>query len=141
MQVDWETIRAIAETEAIDLWYLFPLGVAVNRLLKRDGNISETWRKRLDAIFGSEDWYEAFYKKTVRRDLFGETSQTIKMADFETISQYLVMRLETIFPGVAQNPLPLFNSRNVPLFLLCFAAANKKGAPTAIRIAQHILSR
>lgn len=35
MQVDWTTIEAIARTKAIDLWLLFPLGQAVNRLLTR----------------------------------------------------------------------------------------------------------
>ncbi|WP_375494674.1 hypothetical protein [uncultured Nostoc sp.] len=29
MQIPWSTIEAIAHTEAIDLWYLFPLGVAM----------------------------------------------------------------------------------------------------------------
>jgi len=37
MQVDWSTIEAIAATEAIDRWILFPLGQAVNRLLTRNG--------------------------------------------------------------------------------------------------------
>lgn len=36
MQVDWSTIEAIAATKAIDLWILFPLGQAVNRLLTRN---------------------------------------------------------------------------------------------------------
>ncbi|GAI54351.1 unnamed protein product, partial [marine sediment metagenome] len=36
MQVNWETIKAIANTEAIDLWYLFPFGIGVNRLLQKD---------------------------------------------------------------------------------------------------------
>jgi three-Cys-motif partner protein len=35
MQVDWATIEAIASTKAIDLWLLFPLGMAVNRLLTK----------------------------------------------------------------------------------------------------------
>jgi three-Cys-motif partner protein len=35
MQVDWAIIEAIAATKAIDLWLLFPLAVAVNRLLCR----------------------------------------------------------------------------------------------------------
>jgi three-Cys-motif partner protein len=141
MQVDWETISAIAATEAIDLWYLFPLGVAVNRLLKRHGEIDESLRKRLNSTFGSEDWYQAFYRPNTQASLFGEENQFVKVADFDAISGYFVKRLETLFPGVAQNPLPLFNSKNVPLFLLCFASANKKGASTAIRIAQHVLRR
>jgi three-Cys-motif partner protein len=51
MQVVWDTIKAIANTKAIDLWLLFPLGIAVNRLLRRDGKISETHKLRLNDIF------------------------------------------------------------------------------------------
>jgi hypothetical protein len=32
-----------------------------------------------------------------------------------------------------------YNSKNDPLYLLCFAVGNKKGAPIAIKIAQDIL--
>ena len=53
MQVKWETLKAIAATEAIDLWLLFPLGVAVNRLLKKNGKINDTVKERLDGMFGT----------------------------------------------------------------------------------------
>lgn len=146
MQIPWSTIVEIANTQAIDLWYLFPLGVAVNRLLKKDGNIQETWRNRLDEIFGTTDWFDAFYtnspQQNIQLSLFDEVtqdSQLQKTADFDSISCYFVERLKTVFAGVAQNPLLLRNSCNNPLYLLCFASANPKGAPTAIKIAQHIL--
>jgi three-Cys-motif partner protein len=141
MQVEWKTIEAIAHTQAIDLWILFPLGVAVNRLLRRDGNIYPAIRSRLDEIFGATDWYEAFYKTTKRLGLFGEETRVEKIAGFEEIGQYFVERLKTLFPGVADNPLPLYNSRNIPLYLLCFSAGNPRGATTAVKIAQSILSR
>ena len=35
MQVEWSTINAMANTKAIDLWILFPLGIGVNRLLMK----------------------------------------------------------------------------------------------------------
>ncbi|MCI0387950.1 MAG: hypothetical protein MOB07_04160 [Acidobacteria bacterium] len=57
------------------------------------------------------------------------------------IEQYFVERLKTVFAGVAENPLPLLNSHNNPLYLLCFASGNPKGAKTAIKIAQDILRR
>src|SRR5205823_2864604 len=63
MQVEWSTITMIARTQAIDMWYLFPLGVAVNRLLRMDGHISEAIQARLTNILGAEDWYDAFYQK------------------------------------------------------------------------------
>ncbi len=141
MQVPWSTINSIARTEAIDLWYLFPIGIAVNRLLKKDGNIKPSIKKRLDEIFGTSDWYDTFYSVRTNIDLFGNYSFTEKTANFQLIAQYFVDRLKTVFEGVAENPLLLVNSQNTPLYLLCFASANKKGAPTAIKIAQHILKR
>ncbi len=141
MQVTWRTLEAIAYTQAIDVWVLFPLGVAVNRLLKRDGAINEACRERLDQMFGTEDWFESFYRTSTHIGLFGEQSVTRKTADFDSIARYFVDRLKAIFAGVADNPLPLFNSRGVPLYLLCFAAANRSGAPIAIKIAQDILGR
>lgn len=139
MNVSWETIEAVARTEAIDMWYLFPLGVGVNRLLKKDGNIPEGWKKRLDNIFGNSNWERIFYKKEVVPSLFGEEEVVTKVTDFQQIADYFVERLSTVFAGVAKKPLPLMNSRNNPLYLLCFACGNKKGAPIALRIANHIL--
>ncbi len=40
---------------------------------------------------------------------------------------------------VPEKPLLLRNSKNNPLYLLCFASGNPKGAKTAIKIAQDIL--
>jgi len=141
MQVEWKTIEAIAHTQAIDLWILFPLGVAVNRLLRKDGNIDPVIRARLDRLFGATDWYDAFYRTVKRVGLFGEETITEKVGGFESISEYFVKRLKTTFADVAKNPLPLYNSRNNPLYLLCFASGNPRGAKTAVKIAQHILKR
>ncbi len=140
MQVTWETIEVIARTEAIDLWLLFPLGIAVNRLLRRDAKISEAVKESLNHVFGTDDWYQHFYETKSAPSLFGEEERTQKVASVEEIGKYYVKRLETLFPGVAQNPMPLYNSRRTPLYLLCFAAANPKGATTAVKIARHILS-
>jgi len=141
MAVEWATVEAVAQTKAIDLWYLFPLGVAVNRLLRRDGQIPVALSRRLDLVFGSHDWYDLFYKVKSEQGLFGEHTNTGKVAGFDQITDYFVGRLRDVFSGVAENPLPLYSSCNNPLFLLCFASGNPKGAPTAVKIAQHILSR
>lgn len=141
MQVDWSTVEAIAATKAIDLWLLFPLGMAVNRLLTRGGPPPEAWQRRLTRFFGTEDWQNAFYQHTTVRTLFGEEEASIKDADYEAIGRYFVDRLKTVFARVADNPLPLRNAKNVPLYLLCFAAGNPRGAETAVKIAGHILGR
>jgi three-Cys-motif partner protein len=139
MQVTWPTIEAIAKTKAIDLWILFPLGVAVNRMLTRDGKINEKWKSKLDEIFGSADWYNEFYEANPQIGLFAEANEMRKTADFSVIQDYYVNRLRTIFPHVAENPLQLYNSRNIPLYTLFFAAGNPKGGKTAVKIAQDIM--
>jgi three-Cys-motif partner protein len=139
MQVEWSTIEALAATEAIDLWYLFPLGIGVARLLTHDGNIDESWQKRLDLLFGTSEWRSKFYQVHTTQDLFGDDRETRERnASVAKIEAFIHERLATYFEKAAKGRV-LRNSRSSPLYLLCFAAANKRGAPTALKIAQDIL--
>ncbi len=137
MQVEWSLIKAIADTKAIDLWLLFPLGMGVNRLLTKEAPPPPAWEEKLTRFFGIDTWRDRFYPP--RTDMFGYHVNT-KLANAASIKQFFIERLETIFAAVAPNPLVLTNSHNNPLYLLCFAAGNPKGARTALKIAQHILS-
>ena len=140
MQVEWTTIEAIAKTESIDLWLLFPLGIGVNRLLTKSGDIPESWRHRLNLLLGTEDWYNEFYRVERTRTLFGEADHVVK-ATTETIGRYFNQRLKSVFSAVADEPRVLRNSANCPLYLLCFAVGNANGAPIALRIANHLLTK
>ncbi len=137
MQVEWSLIKAIADTQAIDLWLLFPLGMGVNRLLTREGPPPAVWERKLTRFFGTDAWRDRFYQRQI--DMFGNIVEP-RLANADSIKQFFIERLATIFAAVAPNPLILTNSRNNPLYLLCFAAGNPKGAQTALKIAQHILS-
>lgn len=137
-QVEWPTIRGIAETKAIDLWLLFPLGQAVNRMLTRQ-EPTPSWANRLDLLFGTDKWRDEFYRTSTQRGLFEDQAEPEKHATFKSIGNFFVERLKTIFPAVSNHPLALCNSKNIPIFLLCFASANPRGSKTAIKIADHIL--
>jgi three-Cys-motif partner protein len=139
MQVEWKTIEAIAKTKAIDLWLLFPLGIGVNRLLTRSGDIPKSWRRRLNLLLGTEDWYDEFYRVETTPTLFGEDKERVVKAKMETIGRYFNNRLKSIFTGVAKEPGVLRNSANNPLYLLCFAVGNERAKDIALRIAQHLL--
>lgn len=143
MQVEWSTIAAVGATKAIDLWLLFPLGIGVNRLLTKSGEIPVSWRHRLNLLLGTEDWYDEFYQvETSTPDLFGESeTRVVKKASIETIGRYFNDRLGSVFADYAKQPRVLTNSANCPLYLLCFAVGNKNGAPTALRIANHLLTK
>jgi len=139
MQVEWATIEAIARTQAIDLWVLFPLGIGVNRLLTKSGQIPDSWRRRLDLLLGTEDWYDEFYRVETTSTLFDGDEERVVKASTETIGKYFNGRLEGIFAGVAAQPGVLRNSKNNPLYLLCFAVGNPRGKDIALRIANHLL--
>lgn len=96
-------------------------------------------------IFGTNDWYDNFYQEPEQPQLslfnYRIDNRVEKVADLTVINNYFVKRLKEIFPGVAEKPCVLRNSKNSPLYSLCFAAANPKGAKIALKIAQHILKQ
>ncbi len=142
MQVEWSTMEAIAGTKAIDLWVLFPLGMAVNRMLVNDlTKMHATWRDCLTKVFGNESWTQAFYESKKTDTLLGPAEETAKKTcNLKQIGTYYRNRLSKIFPIVAPNPAILCNSRGIPLFQLHFAAANPgRGGQIAVNIARHIL--
>ncbi len=112
--------------------------MAVNRLLAKDA--SKSVRERLDAIFGTTEWFERFYQPVQEEDMFGPPHVTVRKAcDYKSIGDFYAERLNTIFAGVASERCVWDNSRGSPLFQFFFAAANPKGAPIALRIANGIL--
>lgn len=138
MTVDWSTIEAIARTKAIDMWLLFPLGSALNRMLTRSGTMPEPWERKLTAFLGTDAWRDELYRPTPQASLFANATTERNKASLKEIEGYFVQRLKSIFPHVAK-PGVLRNSQGGMLFLLCFAAANEKGGQTAIKIAEHLL--
>lgn len=155
MSVEWPTIQRIARTNAVDLWYLFPLK-AVNRLLKKNGDIIQSWKTRLDKTLGTTDWFDVFYKDADAEDnneqlsfdqLIGEVTEDEgpdaefkKVANFNIISEFMIQKLNEEFVGVSEFPKVL-KYKNSPLFLFCFACSNERGKPIALRIANHLLKR
>lgn len=136
-QVEWATIEAIARTKAIDVWILFPL-MAANRLLAKDP--TKAFREPLDRIFGTQDWFERFYRTRHEEDVFGQSYEIVEKAcSVDGIGKFFLERLKGIFADVAPAPRLFRNSHGTPLFQLFFAAGNPKGGPIAVKIAKHLL--
>lgn len=138
LHVKWKTIELIARTQAIDMWLLFP-AMAVNRMLPKSGVVPEKWASKLTSTFGSAEWKDYFYE--TEQDMFGEETVTKLPKVFEKLSDFITMRLGTVFEKANTKPLVLRNSTGAPLFLLCFASGNPRGAPIAVRIANHIINK
>lgn len=139
MDVEWETIRAIADTEAIDLWVLFPLGIGPSRVMPNKDAPESKWASRLTKLFGTEEWESQFYREDGNVNLFGVKCDSVtKIAGVDEVLAFFLKRLRSIFAKVVDHPLILHNSKNSPMYALCFAAGNPKGAPIAVRIAAHL---
>ena len=140
-EVKWQTIEKIAETRAIDLWLLFP-AMAVTRMLTIDGQIPQQWQEKLTECFGTAEWKQVFYEKEPQLDLFEEESTITKVSDsLEFLRRFVNDRLESVFPGVSEKNLVLKNSKNSPLFLLCFACSNPspKAVGLSLKLADYII--
>lgn len=139
LHVTWATIKAIAETKAIDMWLLFP-AMAVNRMLPRSGIVPDEWAEKLTETFGNDEWRSVFFK-TDQPDLLGFEIISKTPEPFQKLSEYVTNRLRSVFAGVVESPLLLRNSGNSPLFLLCFGSGHPTGATIAKRIAKHIIDK
>jgi len=142
-ELKWETLQFIAKTKSIDVWYLFPLSAAI-RMMKNDGKIDESWKLKLNSIFGDNSWENEFYKTNPQQGLFeDDEEEMIKDANIASIKKYVCNRLRTLFPAVSSNPRILYNSKNSPLFLFCFAVANDnpKAMGLALKVADYLLKR
>ena len=138
--MNWTTLENVAQAKSIDVWYLFPF-YALERMLPNNGKYQK-WEDCIDRLLGDSGWREEFYKKDPQLSLFdNEEENLIKDANPEQIKDYIIKRLETVFPCVSKHPRIFRNSRQSPMFLFCFAISNDSTSAQglALRIANHIL--
>lgn len=140
-EVSWTTLETIAKTESFDVWYLFPFS-ALNRMLRRDGHMEQSWIDCINRLLGDSNWMDEFYKEDPQIDLFSD-NKVIKDASSKDIEKYILRRLKDVFPAVASNPKVFVNEKQSPMFLFCFAISsnNPKAQKLALKIAEHILGK
>ncbi len=140
LQVSWSTVQAIADTHAVDLWVLFSCS-AVTRMIPNDGLVPTEWEAKLNDFFGTDEWKTELFKGKVQPDLFGAEHESPEKVRVERIVDYYLELLGRVFAKVARETVTLRNSKGSPMYVLCFAASNEKGAPIALKIAGHILGK
>ena len=143
MEVNWDTVEAIAATRAIDLWYFFPLMGLYRQAPREIVAIDAIKRTRLNNILGTTDWENAWYGLDRGEvDLFDDAASAIRTADVNSIEKYVKQRLKTIFKGDVLDPLRIRNERGAPLASLFFAVANPntRAVKVATDIARYILA-
>ena len=137
-EVAWSTVEAIAATQKIDCWILFPL-MAVARMMPTDREPDEATANRLDRIFGGRDYWQVSYRDSRQASFWDDEPRRERASGSQQIADRYRDRLVSTFERVAPTRRTLRNSRDVPLFELFFAASNPVGARRAIPIASYIL--
>lgn len=141
LQVDWATLEAIAETKAMDIWYLVSLSGLYRQATRDPSDICEVKRASLTRFLGTNAWEQAWYKSEAQPNLFGEdTIETKRTSDLSVLEAFVFQRFKTIFPRVA-GPKTLYNDRGAPMFSLFFLMANPSQAAwnAAKPIVEHLL--
>jgi three-Cys-motif partner protein len=136
MSVNWESILTLKGL-GIDLWILVPTGLGVNRLLKNDQNIPESWLVKLETFLGlsREVILQHFYSKKIINTLFGEITAINKEVEIiQKIGNLYTQRLKTIFEHVSES-FVMRNSTNSIMYHFMMATNNK----TALKLANDII--
>lgn len=133
MNVRWRTLRLLADTKRVDVWYLFPLHAALRQLAHEHGAVDASKRAALTEVFGTENWEEEFYRTADEaRDLFDVGgSRRERDADPNKVEAYARRRLQSIFTFVSE-PIPLLARRGLRQFSLFLATGNE--SPQAIEL-------
>ena len=133
MALDWESLEA-CKGKGIDLWVLLPSGVAANRLLTQDGNISEQWMERLKRFLGlsEKEIREQFYYTYTAPSLFGdEVSVTSKQDNsINKIAELYSQQLKKIWAHVSKPYMMRAKNRNTLYHFIC-VSNNKAGLSIA----------
>ncbi len=138
MQLEWNSIKDLAEV-GIDIWILSPTGMGVNRLLKTNGEINESWLERLKIFLGltEQDIKSYFYKEKTDYTLFGEERHLIKEENaIEKAGELYQNRLKEVFNFVSKAFILKSSKGNIMYHM--FLASNNK---TAIKIANDIIKK
>ncbi|SMQ70296.1 three-Cys-motif partner protein [Devosia lucknowensis] len=142
MEVEWATVEAIANTQALDCWYFFPLSGLYRNAPHDPTKLDAGKQQSLDRVLGTRDWREKWYQHDFeKRTLFEDEQQAIRRSDVDAIEAYVKSRLQSVFKGLVMDPVRLRHNNGAPMASLFFAVSNPKPAAVALakRIASYIL--
>lgn len=129
----WAIVERLAATRSFEVLINFPLQMAIQRLIPKEGEIDEDWRGHFDEYFGTTEWFDEVYEQA--DGLFG--GQLVKRPGYGVRLLHLYLRrLKAAFGHVSPAKL-ICNTKKRGLYYLVWAGPNAKG----LQGAKHILSK
>jgi len=134
LQVDFQTIRRLAESKAFDIFVNFSV-MGINRILERTQLPDTHTAGLLTRVMGDADWAADLY--VTQRGLFEGEEQTRRARlDPALVADQYLQRIRQLFRFVSE-PVLMRNSREAPLYSLFLASHNE----AAVRITNDIFRR
>jgi three-Cys-motif partner protein len=126
LHVDWETLKSLASTRVLDVWYLFPIRDTIRQLAHNFQGIGPK-EAMLDRLLGPEwrELYSIVAEPRSKRDLFDQPLEPARkrVVSTEQFEQWLKGRLGREFSFVSE-PLPLLTSPTRQAFSLFLGVSN-----------------
>jgi three-Cys-motif partner protein len=141
LQINYETLELLGQTNAVDVWYLVPV-FAMYRQVSGDGQINPDGGPRVDAALGTTVWRDVAVVEETSIDLFDQpqfrSARAVDIAWFEKVAKE---RIGAAFGGrVLDDTLPL-GRNGIQEFSLMFAWANPgEKAKLAAKLAKAVLA-
>lgn len=135
MDLNYATIKAIAETQAIEVVLNLPT-MAINRtgLPNDPRKLTASHYERMDSIWGDRSWFDLIYEE--RAGFWGPEFVKAGRTSTERLGRLFVEhRLKPLFPYVGE-PLIVKNTTGQPIYSLIYASPSETGK----KIADYVFS-
>ena len=140
MSLNWDTIEKIANTKALDVWYLFPLNAVARQAANDFNKVDEGKAAALDRLLGTTTWRTVFYEESHQVNLFpNQVPNVSRTVGNNEIASFVHGRLTDIFKGWVSPPIFLPETGS-PIFALFFAVANPSESAVKLskKAAEHL---
>lgn len=119
LHLEWKTIKAAADTRAIEFFLNFPtMDINRNVLWRNQEQVSAEQANRLTLFWGDDSWSEIAYKPS---GLFPEYTE--KVSNNDEIAQAFRQRLKSVAGfDYVPDPLPMRNTTGAVIYYLFFAS-------------------
>ena len=133
LQCTWAMLCEIAETEALDVFFLVSLSGLFRQAALDEKGIDEGKAKRLTTFLGTDEWRRRLYTNS-QSDMF-DAPKVTREPGYQDILKFVVERLESRFPYVG-DPRLLGATKGPPLYALFFVVSNP--SKVAIKLASSV---
>ena len=134
--IEWNTLIELASTKNMEVIINFPVGMAINRLIRKESDdITENGIQQLNKFFGTKKWFDLAYSLG-DEDILEFRAMTKNEGVRLILLKFYIERLEKLF-GCVASPRLICNTKGSPLYYLIWAGPN----PLGLKGAEYILNQ